>query len=88
MPLTQVLELTDCSRPCVVCVSAEDVLPQLARAVGAGGVYCHGEVTAEEVKVEDTVAQALDKAGAALKVRRQRYQNAYGADMSTLGSNC
>jgi hypothetical protein len=57
---------------CAVCVCAEDVLPQLARAVGAGGVYCHGEVTAEEVKVEDTVAAALDKAGAALKVRRGR----------------
>lgn len=46
----------------------EDVLPQLARAVGAGSVYCHGEVTAEEVKVETGVARALDKAGAALKV--------------------
>lgn len=47
---------------------AEEVLPQLARSVGAGGVYCHGEVTAEEVKMEAGVARALDKAGAALKV--------------------
>jgi len=53
----------------LLCLSApEDVLPQLARAVGAGSVYCHGEVTAEEVKVETGVARALDKAGAALKV--------------------
>lgn len=49
-------------------LAAEDVLPQLARAVGAASVYCHGEVTAEEVKVEAGVARALDKAGAALKV--------------------
>lgn len=29
----------------------EDVLPQLALAVGAGAVYCHREVTAEEEQV-------------------------------------
>lgn len=49
---------------------AEDVLPQLARAVGAGGVYCYGEVTGEEVQMEAAVARALDKAGASLKVIR------------------
>jgi hypothetical protein len=38
--------------------------------VGAAGVYCYGEVTAEEGKVEATVAKALDKAGASLKVSR------------------
>jgi hypothetical protein len=32
-------------------------------------VYCHGEVTAEDAKVEGAVSKALDKAGAALKVR-------------------
>jgi deoxyribodipyrimidine photolyase len=52
------------------CRAAEDVLPQLVRSVGAGSVYCYGEVTAEEVKMESAVARALDKAGAALKVRR------------------
>lgn len=45
------------------------MLPQLARAVGAGGVYCYGEVTGEEVRMEAGVARALDKAGASLKVR-------------------
>jgi hypothetical protein len=54
-----------------VCPAAEDVLPQLARSVGAGSVYCYGEVTAEEVKMESAVARALDKAGAALKVRQR-----------------
>lgn len=54
--------------PCSADVPAEDVLPKLARAVGAGSVYCHGEVTAEEASVEAGVAGALDKAGAALKV--------------------
>jgi deoxyribodipyrimidine photolyase len=51
-----------CVRP------AEEVLPELARTIGAGSVYCHGEVTAEEAQVEGAVAKALDKAGAALKV--------------------
>eukprot|EP00775_Hariotina_reticulata_P004335 gene4335-4588_t len=46
----------------------EDILPQLVSAVGAGAVYCHGEVTQEEVGVEAAVSRALDKAGAALKV--------------------
>lgn len=58
--------------PCLcvgVLVLSEDVLPQLARAVGAGGVYCYGEVTGEEVRMEAAVARALDKAGASLKVR-------------------
>lgn len=49
---------------------AEEVLPKIARAVGAGSVYCHGEVTAEETKVEAAVTRALDKAGATLKVSR------------------
>ncbi|WIA32347.1 hypothetical protein OEZ86_003183 [Tetradesmus obliquus] len=46
----------------------EEVLPELARSIGAGAVYCHGEVTAEDAKVEGAVSKALDKAGAALKV--------------------
>eukprot|EP00878_Enallax_costatus_P001665 GHUV01001818.1.p1 GENE.GHUV01001818.1~~GHUV01001818.1.p1 ORF type:complete len:492 (+),score=141.61 GHUV01001818.1:197-1672(+) len=46
----------------------EVVLPELSRAIGAGAVYCHGEVTAEECAVESDVKKALDKAGAALKV--------------------
>ncbi|KAF6260531.1 DNA photolyase [Scenedesmus sp. NREL 46B-D3] len=46
----------------------EDVLPELVRSIGAGSVYCHGEVTAEDAKVEGAVSKALDKAGAALKV--------------------
>jgi hypothetical protein len=48
--------------------AAEEVLPELARSIGAGCVYCHGEVTAEDAKVEGAVRKALDKAGAALKV--------------------
>ena len=47
---------------------AEEVLPELARSIGAGSVYCHGEVTAEDATVEGAVSKALDKAGAALKV--------------------
>lgn len=63
-----------CQVPCLchlhgLC-AAEDVLPQLSRSVGAGSVYCYGEVTAEEVKMESAVGRALDKAGAALKVRQ------------------
>lgn len=46
----------------------EVVLPELSRAVGAGAVYCHGEVTVEEAGVETAVKKALDKSGAALKV--------------------
>jgi hypothetical protein len=46
----------------------EEVLPKLCRAVGASSVYCQGEVTAEEGAVEQAVACALDKRGAALKV--------------------
>lgn len=48
--------------------ASEEVLAELARAVGAGAVYCHGEVTAEDASVEDAVSKALDRAGAALKV--------------------
>jgi hypothetical protein len=33
---------------------------------------CHGEVTAEDAKVEGAVSKALDKAGAALKVGVQK----------------
>ena len=62
------------------------MLPQLARAVGASGVYCHGEVTAEEVQVEDTVARALDKAGAALKVRG-RWEGGRGHSPAALGQH-
>jgi hypothetical protein len=53
---------------CPLGVPAEEILPQLAGVVGAGAVYCHSEVTTEEVGVEAAVASALDKAGAALKV--------------------
>lgn len=52
----------------LLCVCAEEVLPELSRAVGAGAVYCHGEVTVEEANVEAAVKKALDKSGAALKV--------------------
>jgi hypothetical protein len=55
----------------LVC-GAEEVLPELARSIGAGSVYCHGEVTAEDAKVEGAVSKALDKAGTALKVRGQQ----------------
>ncbi|KAG2488675.1 hypothetical protein HYH03_012836 [Edaphochlamys debaryana] len=46
---------------------AEGVLGELARAVGAGAVYCQAEVTAEEVQVEGRVRAALDREGAELK---------------------
>lgn len=46
----------------------EDVLPEIARHVGAGAVYCHGEVTYEEQKLEASVSRALDREGAALKL--------------------
>ena len=42
------------------------MLPHVAAAVGAGAVYCHGEVTAEEQQVERAVAAALDRQGARL----------------------
>ncbi|GBF93998.1 hypothetical protein Rsub_06247 [Raphidocelis subcapitata] len=41
---------------------------QLAAATGATRVYCHGEVTAEERRVEAAVAAALDAQGASLQV--------------------
>eukprot|EP00879_Flechtneria_rotunda_P014808 GHRR01015472.1.p1 GENE.GHRR01015472.1~~GHRR01015472.1.p1 ORF type:complete len:290 (+),score=99.16 GHRR01015472.1:195-1064(+) len=53
----------------------EEVLPELARAVGAGAVYCQGEVTVEEERVEAAVSKALDKTGAALKVWQQGIQH-------------
>lgn len=45
---------------------AEEVLPRLAAQVGAGAVYCYGEVTREEQRVEGAVAAALDRQGARL----------------------
>jgi deoxyribodipyrimidine photolyase len=52
--------LVRCGRP-------ETVLPALARAVGAGAVYAHAEVSAEELAVERDVARALDGLGAHLR---------------------
>lgn len=41
---------------------------QLVAATGAAAVYCHGEATPEERRVEAAVASALDAHGAVLKV--------------------
>ncbi|KAI8466584.1 MAG: DNA photolyase [Monoraphidium minutum] len=46
----------------------EEVLPQIAAAVGAARAYCQAEATAEERRVEGAVARALDAQGVALKV--------------------
>lgn len=39
----------------------EEVIPELARKVGASAVYAHREVTYEEVKVESNVVEALKR---------------------------
>ncbi len=44
----------------------EQVLPQLARELGAGRVYCHGGVAGEELLVEDAVQRRLGRQGAEL----------------------
>lgn len=45
----------------------EEVLPELARQLGAGSVYCHSEVSHEDSQVEAAVRRALDGAGAELR---------------------
>lgn len=44
----------------------EEVIAELARRVGAAGVYCHAEVTYEEQQVEKRVTEAVRAAGAQL----------------------
>lgn len=44
----------------------EDVLPELVRRLGAGGVHCHGEVTYEEAQVEARVRAAIEQDGGTL----------------------
>lgn len=46
----------------------ERVIPALAAQVGAGAVFCHGEVLPEEVAVERQVQQGLEKLGLTLTV--------------------
>jgi hypothetical protein len=46
----------------------EEVLPQLAAAVGATHVYCHGEATVGERRLEAAVAAALRRQAATLRV--------------------
>eukprot|EP00884_Botryococcus_braunii_P005970 jgi/Botrbrau1/15374/Bobra.43_2s0005.1 len=45
----------------------EEVLTELCRQLGASAVYCTGEVTAEEVAVENRVATALESISGRLK---------------------
>ncbi len=48
----------------------EAVLPELAAGVGAGAVYCQGEVTAEEEAVEGRVRAALERRGGGAGLKR------------------
>ena len=43
----------------VVVGKPEEVIPRLAKRIGATAVYCHTEVTYEETKVEDAVKRAF-----------------------------
>lgn len=48
----------------------EAVLPELAASVGAGAVYCQGEVMAEEEAVEGRVRTALERRGGGAELKR------------------
>lgn len=41
----------------------EELLPELARKIGASAIYCHSEVTYEELKVENSVRKAAEACG-------------------------
>ncbi|KAJ3683698.1 hypothetical protein LUZ60_013925 [Juncus effusus] len=45
----------------------ETVLPELAKEVGADGVFAHHEVSRDEVKTEEKVQKALEKQGIEIK---------------------
>ncbi|KAJ4764521.1 Blue-light photoreceptor PHR2 [Rhynchospora pubera] len=45
----------------------ETVLPELAKAVGADGVFAHREVSRDEVKTEERVEKTLEKEGIEIK---------------------
>ncbi|GLI65248.1 hypothetical protein VaNZ11_008735 [Volvox africanus] len=45
----------------------EEVVPELAAAVGAGAVYCQAEVTEEAMQVEGRLKAALDRDGCELR---------------------
>ncbi|KAF3322775.1 blue-light photoreceptor PHR2-like protein [Carex littledalei] len=45
----------------------ETVLPELAKSVGADGVFAHREVSRDEVKTEERVEKALEKEGIEIK---------------------
>lgn len=46
----------------------EDILPEMARAYQAEGIFAHKEVTDEEVKIEEAVEKAFFKEGVTLEL--------------------
>lgn len=47
---------------------AEDVLPEAAKAIGAGQVYAHREYASEEMGIEEQVRRSLDKIDVSLEM--------------------